>query len=240
MNSNDASQFSAQYCEALRTYLDPEGSGADLQNALHMGALAVDCGLDTLDVAKVHDIAMNELVPAEVPISVRSDFRLRASVFFTEAITPVESTHRGALDVEQQISLASNTLAHSSAELEASQRELQKGITMREAAEADLQSSRDTFETLLEESRLLEGHLRDITRESLTGQEEERRRVSRQLYDEISQTILGIHVRLLVLKKEVGTTHEGLSKEILITQGLLEESVKSINRLIREFNDPHE
>ena len=179
-------------------------------------------------------------VPADVPISVRADFRLRASVFFTEAITPIERTHRSAVEAEQQIAQASDTLAQSSVELADSQHELQNGITLREAAEAALQSSRDTFETLLKESRLLEVHLREVTRESLAGQEEERWRVSRQLHDDISQAILGIHVRLLVLKGEVETNHEGLSKEILITQGLLEESVESINRLIREFSIPNE
>lgn len=240
MKSNDVSQFSTQYGEALRTYLDPEGPGADLRLALDVGALAVDAGLETLDVAKIHDIAMMEFVPAEVPISVRADFRLRASVFFTEAITPIERTHRSAVEAEQQIAQASDTLAQSSVELADSQHELQNGITLREAAEAALQSSRDTFETLLKESRLLEVYLREVTRESLTGQEEERRRVSRQLHDDISQAILGIHVRLLVLKKEIGSNHEGLSREIIIAQGLLEESVESINRLTREFSAPND
>lgn len=234
MVQHDVSHISHQYQKALRAYVDPVSPDVDLQPALHLGALAVDEGLDTLDMAKIHDLAMKEIAPAEVT----SYHRLRASAFFAEAITPIESTTRSAQEANQKIVRLSDTLALNSAELADTQSALQKGISMREDSEAALKSSQDTFETLLQESRILEAHLRDIAHRSLSGQEEERRRISHHLHDEISQTILGIHVRLLVLKKEVAANHDDLSKEILITQGLLEKSVESINRLIQTFSFP--
>lgn len=235
MDPRDVSHISHQYHEALRAYVDPVALGIDLQPALQLGTLAVDAGLDTLDMARIHDLAMKQIVPAEVA----ADQRLRASAFFAEAITPIESTHRSAQEAKQKIERLSDTLALSNVELAEIQQALREGISMREGSEAALKISRDTFEILLKESRMIEVHLRGIAHQSLTGQEEERRRLSLQLHDEISQTVLGIHVRLHVLKKEIAANQEGLSREIVITQGLLEESVQSINRLILKFCPPH-
>ncbi|MFZ4768262.1 MAG: histidine kinase, partial [Roseimicrobium sp.] len=98
-----------------------------------------------------------------------------------------------------------------------------------------LKTSEKASSLLLKESRLLEQHLQDMARQLLSAQEEERRRMSLQLQDDIAQTLLGIHVRLLALKTEASANHAVLTKEITTTQRLVAASVKTIKRFAREF-----
>ena len=164
----------------------------------------------------------------------------RAAIFFTEAITPIEETHRAALEARLQLEQLNETLDQRTLELADSNRELQEGITERKTAEAALKTSERASSQLLKESRLLEEHLQDMARKILSAQKTERKKMSLQLQDEIAQTLLGIHVRLLALKKEAAANSAGLNKEIATTQRLVEESVKTINRFAREFGIQHE
>ena len=86
----------------------------------------------------------------------------------------------------------------------------------------------------------MERHLQEMTRKILLANEDEREKMSLQLQNEIAQTLLGIHVRLLVLKKEAAVSDASLAREIAATERLVEESVKSINRFADEFGIPHE
>ena len=93
----------------------------------------------------------------------------------------------------------------------------------------------------MKESRRLQKHLRHLTHQILSAQEDKRKKISRELQDEIAQTLLGINVRLLTLKKEAAINASGLKKEIASTQRLVEKSVKTMKRFAREFgNRMHE
>jgi signal transduction histidine kinase len=82
--------------------------------------------------------------------------------------------------------------------------------------------------------------LQHLTHRILAAQEDKRRKISRDLQDEIAQTLLGINVRLLTLKKEAAVNTEGLKKEIASTQRVVDMSVKSIKRFARDFGVSHE
>ena len=82
--------------------------------------------------------------------------------------------------------------------------------------------------------------MRHLTRKILSAQEDERQKTSRQLHDEIAQTLLAINVRLLTLKKAAKANTENLKKEIAETQRLVKQSVKTIQRLAHEFGVHHE
>ena len=79
-----------------------------------------------------------------------------------------------------------------------------------------------------------------LSQNILTTQENERGNLSIRLQDEIVQTLAGIQIRLLSLKKVVSVSNEDFKKEITITQGLVKESVKIINRFVKECENPHE
>ncbi len=71
----------------------------------------------------------------------------------------------------------------------------------------------------------------------LAAQEDERQNVSRELQDEIAQTLLGVNVRLLSLKQEARSNPKGLKNEIASTQRLVAKSARSVGRVGREFRN---
>jgi chemotaxis response regulator CheB len=120
--------------------------------------------------------------------------------------------------------------------LAAPNRLLRLGIAQRKTAEAALKKSREHYQTLLDESLALEGHFRHLTHQLLLAQEAERKKLSRDLRDEIAQTLLGINVRLLALKKAAKGNRATLKKEIANTQRLVQQSVQSINRFASDLD----
>jgi len=88
--------------------------------------------------------------------------------------------------------------------------------------EAALKKSGIHYSRLLKESLQLQAGLRQLTHEVLASQEEERRKISLELQNEIAQTLLGINVRLLSLKQEAKLNTKGLQNEIANTRQLVQ------------------
>jgi len=218
------------YATALHKHLK-QGPRASLQPAHDLGRQALTIGLDTLDLAKIHDAAL-----ASLKVSSRRDgFIKRAEIFFAEVITPIEKTHLAALKANSRLNQLNKALGRRTVDLAASSRFLKQGITQRKAAEQALKRSAGHYARLVKESRRFQKHLRHLTHQILSAQEEERKKISRELHDEVAQTLLGINVRLLTLKKEATTNTKGLKKEIAGTQRLVGKSVKTMSRFAREF-----
>ena len=239
MNETNLNLLSGRYQAALGNSV-AKGPGADAHEAEELGREALALGLETLDMAKIHDKALAAILPHEGDPGLCEDMTLRAELFFNEAITPIEKTHRAAREASAGLEELTATLGQKTQDLAQSNRELQEGIVERKTAEKALKTSEHNSAVLLKESRLLEAHLQGLARQILAANETERKKMSLQLKDEIAQTLLGIHVRLLALKKEAASNHTELLKEIAITERLVEESVKTINELTREFGFQHE
>ena len=84
-------------------------------------------------------------------------------------------------------------------------------------------------------ARLEQEQLRRLSRQILSAQEEERKKISRELHDVIAQTLTGINVRLSALKKEALVNTKGLDRNIARTQRLVEHSVNIVHRFAREL-----
>ena len=227
--------LSQRYLTALRKHLQQRPQ-ADLQPARDLGRDAVAVGLETLDVARIHDGALATL---EVSSS-RDGIIERAEVFFTEAITPIEKTHHAALKTNVRLRQLSKRLGRRTVDLAVSNRSLKQGIARRKTVEKALKKSGERSKRLLEESRRLQKHLQHLAHRIMAAQENKRKKISHDLQDEIAQTLLGINVRLLTLKKEGAVNTEGFKKEIASTQRVVDMSVKTIKRFAREFGNHHE
>lgn len=228
-------RLSRRYQAALRKHLK-QGPRASLSSARGLGRQAVAIGMETLDLARIHEVALATLEAS----SSKDGVIKRAEIFFTEAITPIETTHRAALKAKARLSQLNQTLGRRTIDLAISNRFLKQGIIRRRAVEQALRKSGEHSQTLLKESRQLQNHLQHLTHRILFAQEDKRKKISRDLRDEIAQTLLGINVRMLTLKKEAAGNAESLKKEIASTQRLVDKSVKSINRFAREFGKRHE
>ncbi len=239
MSESPLSHLTDHYLMALRTHLEHDRD-ASLLPAHELGTQAVHLGLETLDLAKLHEQALTALILPDSPPVTRHAMTQRAAAFFTEALVPIERTHRSAMESGANLLDLQERLGQRTLDLADSNRDLKQGITERQSAEAALERSERASRQLLHESRLMEQQLQDMTRQILTADEVGRKRMSLQLHDGIGQTLLGIHLRLLTLKTEVATKHDDLVQEIALTQRLLEDSVKTINQFAKEFSIPYE
>jgi signal transduction histidine kinase len=224
-------RLSRRYQAALRKHLkqDPRAS---LQPARGLGRQAVAIGLETSDVTRIHE----EALATREASNHRNGLSKRAEGFFNEAIIPIAKTPRAPFNTNAHLSQVNKTLGRYTVDLAATNRSLKQGIARRKTVEQSLKKSAEHVQKLLKESRRLQKHLRHLTHQLLSAQEAERKKISHELQDEVAQNLLGINVRLLALKKAAKGGTASLTKEIASTQRLVEESVKSINRLARELD----
>jgi len=227
--------LSRRYAWALKKYLK-QGLGATVHPARGLGLQAVKLGLETLDVAKIHEATLATLEAS----SSRDGIIKRAEIFFTEAVTPIEKTHHAARKASADLSQVNKALDRRALDLAASNRSLKQSIARRKTAEEALKKREQRSKKLLEESRRLQKHLQHLTHQILAAQENKRRKISHDLQDEIAQTLLGINVRMLTLKREAAAGTERFKKDIASTQRLVDKSRKSIKRFAREFGKHHE
>jgi PAS domain S-box-containing protein len=119
--------------------------------------------------------------------------------------------------------------------LAASNRKLEAEMVRRQAVEDALKQTKRHQSQLLQQSRLMQEQLRQLSRQVLRAQEEERKRISRELHDVIAQTLTGINIRLATLKKEAGSNTDGFDRNIEKTQLLVGKSVDIVHRFAREL-----
>ena len=225
-------KLSQRYVTALRKHLK-QGPRASLQPALGLGRQAVALGVETLELARIHERAHTTL---ELSNSKNGVIK-RAEIFFTEAITPIVETQRAARQTKVDLSRLKETLGQRTEELAVTNRQLQRGVVRRKAMEEAFEKSGQHHHKSLEESLQLQKRLRQLTHQVLAAQEDERKNISRELQDKIAQTLLGINVRLLSLKQEARSNTKGLKNEIASTQRLVVKSAKSVRRIAHEFGN---
>jgi two-component system CheB/CheR fusion protein len=103
------------------------------------------------------------------------------------------------------------------------------------ASVASITRGKEEYRTLLGESQAMQKKLRHLTHQILTAQEEERKKISRELHDEVVQTLVGINVELssLVHGNAVGVRQ--MRDKIARTKRLVESSVDAVHRFAREL-----
>src|SRR5690606_12213242 len=101
------SSLSGRYLIALRTHLT-QRSEESLKVACGLGRRALRIGLRTLDMARIHEQALTTLSSPSDLGRLKVEMITRAEMFFSEAITPIEETHRIAMEaniiLKQQVS----------------------------------------------------------------------------------------------------------------------------------------
>jgi signal transduction histidine kinase len=101
--------------------------------------------------------------------------------------------------------------------------------------EKALKKSEQYSRQLLAESLVLQRQSRNLSRQILVAQEEERKRISRDLHDQVAQALVGINVHLTTLTQQATVESKGLKQKIARTQRLVEKSVNIVHRFAREL-----
>lgn len=222
--------LSRRYEAALKKHLG-QRSRTDVETARGLGCRAVAIGLETLDLARIHQRALAGLEA----VSSKDGILKKADLFFVETLAPIEEKHRAALKANARLDRLTKALGRRAVALAASNRSLKQGTAERKAVEVALKKSGEHYQTLLKESLALQKHLQHLTHRILLAHEDKRKQISDDLQDEIAQTLLGINIRLLTVRKAASQHAHGLQKELASTQRLVDRSKKTIERFAREY-----
>ena len=115
--------------------------------------------------------------------------------------------------------------------LAASNSKLKAEIVHRQAVEAALTMSEQHAKSLLKQSRLLQKKIRGMSHQNLLALENQRKEISHELHDKISQVLIGINVRLAVFTRTSGVD----SLAIAPVRELVEKSVRIVHDYAREL-----
>ena len=226
--------FARSYLEALRHHLE-DGSATVPASAKELGLRAVDLGLDILDLAKVHEEALIDVVSPDEAIRGRKKLIRHAGKFFADAIAPIELTHQGSLEANRHLKIMVDELVQRTDDLADSNQVLLNEINQRKTLEESLRASEQKSSKRLEKSRALQIELRLLSRRLISVQEEERKRISRELHDLIAQTLTGINLQLEMLKVKAVSDAKEFDQKIERTQQQIETSVDAVHRFARDL-----
>jgi signal transduction histidine kinase len=109
-----------------------------------------------------------------------------------------------------------------------------RDIRERKQAETALRESREHYIRLFEEARAMEENLRQLSNKVLTAQEEERKHISRELHDEIGQTLTAANVSIALLRRHAQADPE-FAQKVESAQRLLEQSMNMVHQFAREL-----
>jgi PAS domain S-box-containing protein len=121
------------------------------------------------------------------------------------------------------------------AALALSNQKLEKEIARRAVVEKALKKGEENQLLLLEKAYQMQSRLRQMTHQMMHTQEDERKRISRELHDEIAQILVGINVQLGALIRESAGCSKTLAEKIARIQQLVEQSVAAVQRFARDL-----
>jgi len=113
--------------------------------------------------------------------------------------------------------------------------QLKREIARRKAGEVAIKEGKIQFHNLFLESRLMEEKLRNLTRQLISAQEDERREISRELHDSIVQKLVAINIGLSALNAGSSAGTPIPNARIARIQRLVANVVKATHRFARDL-----
>jgi signal transduction histidine kinase len=232
--SNTFNDLSQQYMAALRTYLTDKNERALLQ-AYELGRKTIADGLGVIDMARIHEEVLLCLLPKSHSTRESIQVAKGAGIFLAESLSPFEITHRGFRDANQTLRQLNDTLGERNRQLASANQRLKREIAERKRAERELRDSEEHYRILFNQARLMQENLRYLSSQILHVQEEERKRISRELHDEVGQALTAVNVSLAVLKNAMDGKEGEMRKKITDAQNLLEQTMETVHSFSREL-----
>jgi len=189
----------ATYQRALREHLAGPCK-ATFRRAFELGQAALDGGAEIFDVISMHHEAFAHGVFPDGAAAVSAGSASALGSFLLEALRPFRAAGGGpggawerrlGRQAERDDDFALRTAR------------LEEEIADHQRAEDAIRESKDHYFQLYQEARAMQANLRELSAQVLSAQEEERKRISRELHDEIGQALIAINVTISMLKSQV-------------------------------------
>ena len=213
-----AVELTHQYAAAVRTYLAKEDEAA-LQRAYELGRQTVASGLGVMDLARAHSVVLLALLESQHQKEGISRIHNLASTFFQESLWAFEMLHRGFLEATRNLRELNAALESRARQLTTANEELTREISVRRQVEQALRRS--------------EEELRLVSNQILYAQEEERKRISRELHDEVGQALTAINMNLTLVRKAAKS--RDLARMVVDLQKALLHTMETVHSFTREL-----
>ena len=218
------------YRDALRRHLEGPCE-ATLQQAFELGRSAMDAGAGIFDLIGLHHQALalgvfpegSRAVPIRAAPALES-FLLGALSPFRGAVGDGDGAwERRCMKQAEQNEVLSQRIARLEEEIEDHRR-----------AETAIKESKDHYFRLYQEARAMQANLRELSAQVLSAQEDERKRISRELHDEIGQALIAINVTISMLKRQA-ISDPAFQSNVADAERLLARTMEKVHSFAREL-----
>lgn len=230
--SRNFSNLAGRYLRTLRKFATTKRE-ADLEQAYALGRKAMSLKFGVLDMARIHQAALASLL-AKPTDGKREKLLEAAEVFFLEALSPFEVTHRGFNEANRRLQRLIAEKEKRNHDLAVINDRLTAEIRRRKLTEKALRQSEQHYRRLFDDARAMEEGLRDLSNKVLDVQEDERKRISRELHDETGQALTAISVTLASLGRNEQISGIG-QQRLHEAQDLLRSTMETIHNFAREL-----
>jgi two-component system sensor histidine kinase DegS len=239
VTSKQKSLFAKRYQKALglRLSCKPEEVRASPAIARELGETAVALQLGVVDLTRLHGRVFDAyLVQARPsPDALGATLLPPANQFLLDVLGPIGADQRAAPLRAAKVRRLGAVLLRRTAALAGLQNKLSLEVKLRRSGEKRLLKGAQRYNVLLLEARRLQSRSRRVAHQVLLAQEAERKEISRDLHDEVVQTLAGINVQLATLKETSAINSRSLRTRIGKTQRLVEQSVQIVHRYARKL-----
>jgi signal transduction histidine kinase len=218
--------FDADYRRALAEYLAHRDE-AHLGAASELGFLAMRRGMNIFDLVRLHEDSW-PLMGAPDGTRYEVTHQLRAArEFLLDALSPFEAALR-------QLPVAQARVGDLELALAGRGQELAELVPRLLQLEAALRCGKARTLKLFQQVRLLKNEILTHPDKLVQVHEAERKRVSRELHDDIGQLLVALSVRLEALKKDP-TLGQALQGQVEVAQVLVTQTMESTHRICRNL-----
>jgi signal transduction histidine kinase len=219
------------YREALNEHL-ARPCKATLRKGFALGKAALRAGMEIFDLISLHHQALAEGAMPDGSSMMQTRSAVGLESFLLAALSPFK-TASGAKAGSSDRKGKTLSAEHMDA-LSSRNARLEEEIANLQRAETAMREGKDHYFQLYQNARAMEAKLRELSAQVLSAQEDERKRISRELYDEIGQALIAVKVTIAMLKIRAASD-PAFQSNVAEAERLLANTMETVHSFAREL-----